>query len=117
VDEDENVDEEGNTLGLVPWHAVVIAVPARRARSHRRANRSFRQEFGLTAASRREARELLEKRLARDGCVLEDLEELFRVQLAALPAHAQPDSEALGRPGIWYVGEKTDAEPPDVENP
>jgi hypothetical protein len=108
IDDEENLDEEGQPLGLVPWHAVVVVAPARRARSRRRTNRSFMQEFGLTAASRREARDLLEERLERDGFALESLEELFRVDLEALPSHVQPPPAALERPGIWYVGEKTD---------
>ena len=110
-DEDENVDDEGRPLGLVPWHAVVIGTVRRRARSHRRANRDFMQEFGLTAGSRREARELLERRLERDGFALQSLDELFRVDVEALPAHVRPPVTALARAGIWYVGEKTDWEP------
>jgi hypothetical protein len=109
IDEEENVDEDGNPLGLVPWHAVVLAVVARRTRSSRRSARMFVQEFGLTAANRREARELLEDRLEKEGCGLESLEELFRVDPGVLPAHVQPPPGALDRSGIWYVGDKTDA--------
>lgn len=109
TDDDENVDDEGNPLGLVPWHAVVIAFAVRRARAWRRAGRAFLQEFGLTAASRREARELLERRLEEDGYALDGLEELFRIDPSALPAHAQPPPGALERPGIWYVGDRADA--------
>jgi hypothetical protein len=110
-DEDEQVDEDGKPLGLMPWHAVVIASAARRARAHRRANRAFVQEFGVTAASRAEARELLERRLAQDGHTLHSIEELFRIDVTALPQHVRPTAEALDRPGIWWVGDKTDAEP------
>jgi hypothetical protein len=112
LQEDEaNVDDEGRPLGLVPWHAVVIASAVRRARSHRRANRAFVQEFGLTAASRAEARELLERRLDHDGYTLHAIEELFRVDITILPAHVRPAPPALERAGIWWVGDKTDAEP------
>jgi hypothetical protein len=111
-DEDENVDDEGNPLGLVPWHAVVIAVPLRRARARRRTNRSFLQEYGLTAGSRREARELLQRRLERDGYRLQSLEELFRVDVEALPPAVRPPAEAVSKPGIWFVGEKSDADDP-----
>jgi hypothetical protein len=110
ADEDENVDEEGNPLGLVPWHAVVIASASRRARAWRRRNRSFVQEFGLTANSRREARSILERRLEQDGFLLEGLEELFRIDIGVLPAHVRPPADALARPGIWYVSDKADAE-------
>jgi hypothetical protein len=110
-EDDDNVDDDGQPLGLVPWHAVVIASAARRARAHRRANRAFVQEFGLTAASRGEARELLERRLAQDGHALHSVEELFRVDVSILPAHVRPVPAALEKPGIWWVGDKTDAEP------
>jgi hypothetical protein len=103
-------DEEGNPLGLVPWHAVVLAVAARRPRSRRRIQHPFIQEFGLTASSRREALELLERRLERNGHALESLEELFRIDVSSLPTHVQPPPEALARPGIWYVSDKTEAE-------
>lgn len=106
-DEDENLDEDGRSLGLVPWHAVVVVEVVRRARAHRRANRIFLQEYGLTAASRREARELLERRLEQDGFGLHDIEELFRVDVAALPVHLRPPDESLHRACIWYVGEKS----------
>jgi hypothetical protein len=110
-DDDEQVDEDGKPLGLMPWHAVVIASAARRARAHRRANRAFVQEFGVTAANRAEARELLERRLAQDGHTLHSIEELFRIDVTSLPQHVRPTAEALARPGIWWVGDKTDAEP------
>jgi hypothetical protein len=109
MDDDENVDADGNPLGLVPWHAAVIGVPVRRARAWRRSGRAFMQEFGLTAANRREARELLEHRLQEDGDELESIEELFRLEAEELPAHAQPPPGALDKACIWYVGEKTDA--------
>jgi len=110
-EDDANVDDDGQPLGLVPWHAVVVASAARRARAHRRANRAFVQEFGLTAASRAEARELLERRLAQDGHSLHSIEELFRVDITILPGHIRPAAESLQRAGIWWVGEKTDADP------
>lgn len=113
-DEDENVDDEGNPLGLVPWHAVVVAMPQRRARAHRRANRPFMQEFGLTAASRREARDILEKRLERDGYRLQSLEELFRIDVESLPERVRPQAEALAKPGIWYVGDKSETDYPPL---
>lgn len=109
IDEDENVDEDGNPLGLVAWHAVVVGMPTRRARAWRRSGRVFIQEFGLTASSRREARELLEQRLGEDGYELESIEELFRVEADGLPAHVQPPPGALDKPCVWYVGEKSDA--------
>lgn len=109
ADEDENVDDEGRPLGLVAWHAIALVAPARRARAWRRRNRAFVQGFGLTARSRREARQILERRLGQDGCVLQDLEELFRIDVGVLPAHVQPPAEALAKPGVWYVGDKADA--------
>lgn len=111
IEEDENTDEDGRPLGLVPWHAVVIVQAVRRARAHRRPHSRFLQEFGLTAASRREARQVLEHRLQRDGFALQSIEELFRVDPAVLPADVQPLPEALQRAGIWYVGEKSLFEP------
>lgn len=109
-EDEENVDDEGRPLGLVAWHAVVLIVPARRARAARRRTRAFVQEFGLTAQSRREARELLERRLAADGYALSNVEEMFRVDTSILPAHVRPEPRALERAGIWWVGEKTDAD-------
>lgn len=110
-EDDEEVDADAKPLGLLPWHAVVVASAARRARAHRRANRAFVQEFGVTAASRAEARALLERRLAQDGHTLHSIEELFRVDVTTLPQHIRPSPEALQKPGIWWVGDKTDAEP------
>jgi len=109
-EDEENVDDEGRPLGLVAWHAVVLIVPARRARAARRRVRTFVQEFGLTAAGRREARELLERRLADDGYALHGVEEMFRVDTSVLPAHVRPEPRALERAGIWWVGDKTDAD-------
>lgn len=109
-EDDENVDEDGKALGLVPWHAVVLITPLPRARARRRSGRAFVQEFGLTASSRREAHELLDRRLLTDGYVLDGVEELFRVDLEALPAHVRPATEALEKAGIWWVGEKSDAD-------
>jgi hypothetical protein len=109
-DDDHNIDSEGNPLGLVPWRAIVVLTPSRRARAGRRRNRHFLQEFFLTAQNRRQARELLEARLERDGFVLQSLDELFRIDVADLPADVRPAPELLHRPGIWYVGDKTETD-------
>ena len=99
LEEDRNVDERGNPIGLVPWRAVVVANPLRRARSSRRRQRSFGQEFLLTAKTRREAEMLLEQRLKRDGYSLQSLSELFRFDLAGLPREVQPAAGVLRKPG------------------
>ncbi|MFQ5600673.1 MAG: hypothetical protein ACE5G2_08965 [Candidatus Krumholzibacteriia bacterium] len=109
-DEEQNVDDEGNPLGLVAWRAIVVLASNRRARAGRRSNRSFVQDFFLTAESRREARELLEQRLERDGFILQSLDELFRIDAQQLPVHVRPSQESLARPGIWYVGDKTETD-------
>ena len=107
LDEDQNLDDEGRPLGLVPWRAIATVAPKRRARSGRRQNPSFVQEFFLSASSRREARELVEKRLEADSFVLQSLEELFRIDVHELPSELRPAGNALQHPGIWYVGERT----------
>jgi hypothetical protein len=111
IDEDENVDEDGEPLGLVPWHVVAIVVPRRRARVPRKAAQAFVQEFGITAESRGEVRELLETKLERDGFELLSLEEMFRIDVERLPAHVRPRPAALAHPGIWFASEKTEADP------
>ncbi len=109
-DEEENVDAEGNPLGLVAWRAIVLLTPARRARAGRRRSRHFLQEFFLTAESRREARKLLEERLERDGFDLHSLDELFRIDVQDLPHEVRPPQSQLERAGIWYVGDKTETD-------
>lgn len=109
-DDEENVDADGNPLGLVAWRAIVVLTPSRRARAGRRRSRHFLQEFFLTAASRREARELLEERLERDGFTLQSLDELFRIDVQDLPRDVRPADENLERAGIWYVGDKTETD-------
>jgi hypothetical protein len=109
-DEEQNVDADGNPLGLVAWRALVVLTPSRRARAGRRRSRHFVQEFFLTAASPRKARELLEERLERDGFALQSLDELFRIDVHDLPAEVHPVDEQLARPGIWYVGDKTETD-------
>ena len=108
-DDEQNLDDEGRPLGLVPWRAIVMVTPQRRAHTRRR-SRSFVQEFFLCARSRREARELLEQQLERDGFALQSLDELFRIDLQDLPVEARPAAAQLERPGIWYVGERTETD-------
>src|SRR5262249_26424593 len=107
-EDEENVDEDGRPLGLVAWHAVVVLTARPRRGVRRRGNHTFVQEFGLTARSRREARELLEGRASEDGLVLRTVEELFRIDIEALPAHVQPAREVLQQSGIWWAGDKSD---------
>lgn len=109
-DEEQNVDADGNPLGLVAWRALVILAPSRRARAGRRRSRHFVQEFFLTASSRREARQLLEARLERDGFALHSLDELFRIDVHELPTEVRPNNEQLERAAIWYVGDKTETD-------
>jgi hypothetical protein len=110
-DEEHNLDEEGNPLGLVPWRAIVVVSPNRPARSGRRRGGSFIQEFFLCAKSRREARQLVEKRLEKDGFHLRSLDELFRIKLDELPAEMpRPADEQLQQPGIWHAGERTETD-------
>ena len=109
-DDDGNVDADGNPLGLVAWRAIVVLTPSRRARAGRRRSRHFLQEFFLTADSRREARELLEERLERDGFALQSLDELFRIDVQDLPHEVRPSDDQLTRPAIWYVGDKTETD-------
>lgn len=106
LEDDVTLDEDGRPLGLVPWRAFVVAHPVRRARSSRRGQRSFGQEFLLTARSRREAQEMLEVRLERDGYSLENLTELFRFDLGTLPRDLRPAAAMLEKPGIWFVGDR-----------
>jgi hypothetical protein len=110
-DDDQNVDEDGNPLGLVPWRAVAVVTQSGRARPAPRRRRRFLQEFLLTSDSRQRAHELLEARLQADGYNLESVEELFRVDIERLPPHVRPQRGALERPGIWYVGDKAPTEP------
>ncbi len=109
-DEEQNVDGDGNPLGLVAWRAIVTFAPARKARASRRRSRHFMQEFFLTADSRRAARELLETRLERDGFALHDVDELFRIDVQELPHDVRPEPAALEKAGIWYVGEKAETD-------
>jgi hypothetical protein len=106
LEDDVAVDEDGRPLGLVPWRAYVVAHAVRRARSSRRGQRSFGQEFLLMAETRREARRLLEDRLERDGYSLENVSELFRFDLMALPRDVRPAPAVLEKPGIWFVGDR-----------
>ena len=107
LDDEQNVDDEGRPLGVVPWRAIALVTPSRSARAGRRRSRSFVQEFFLSAASRAEARELLEKRIEHEGFVLQSLEELFRIDVQDLPAELMPAPNVLAEAGIWYVGERT----------
>lgn len=110
-DDDLNLDENGKPLGLVAWRAIAVVTPGRRARAARRGQRSFVQDFLLTADSRRRARELLQARMERDGYSVVSVDELFRVDLDHLPPHVRPGRAALQQPGIWYVGDKTETGP------
>lgn len=107
LDDEQNVDDEGRPLGVVPWRAIALVTPSRSARAVRRRGRRFVQEFFLSAASRREARELLEKRIEHEGFLLHSLEELFRIDVQDLPSELRPPSSVLGAPGVWYAGERT----------
>lgn len=107
LDDEQNVDDEGRPLGVVAWRAIALVQPSRSARGSRRRARSFVQEFFLSAASRREARELLEQRIEHEGFHLQSLEELFRIDVLDLPVALRPTAGVLATPGIWYAGERT----------
>ncbi len=110
LDEEQNLDDEGHPLGLVAWRAIATVTPSLRGRKGRKRERSFMQEFFLNAASRREARELLVTRLEGDGFDLLSLDELFRIDAQDLSPDIRPSNAKLQRPGIWYVGEKTETD-------
>jgi hypothetical protein len=109
-DEDQNLDDAGRPLGLVPWRAIVVVTPSRRGRLPRRRSRSFVQEFFLNARTRREARELLQEHLGQSGFEVQSLDELFRIDVQELPREIRPESSRLQEPGIWYAGERTETD-------
>lgn len=109
-DEEQNLDEEGRPLGLVPWRAIVVVTPSQRRRLPRRRSPSFVQEFFLNALNRREARQYLEEHLRQSGFEIESLDELFRIDVLDLPREIRPERARLEKPGIWFVGEQTETD-------
>ena len=108
VEETENVDEKGNSMGKKPWIAELeirwFPSPCLPSPPSREA---FHQTVGVTAISAVECREFLDAEMREESQQMIRIKELYRVRFESVPEYIRSKSSDYTLSGVWYKSELT----------